>query len=399
MAWLRGVLLSACLFGMLASAPLWLTHRECPLLPVASWLRAIPSPWDHLLFGGVLASLGLALWTYRPAVLFFLGAAVFLYVGDQNRGQPWFYMYWVMLLLTLLPEAAALAACRVALAAVYVWGGIQKCNAKFFQMVPEWFVKPAAHWGAPPGVVSLLEWAVAAAPALELFIGLALWAPRLRVVAIGLAAALHLMTVLFLGPLGHGYNLVVWPWNLAMIALVITLFARAGWTEKADSPHARPAAPGASSLLRLDFAQLRRSKLALVVVVLFSVLPVLSYFGRWDSYFSFALYSGNLATADIFVTESYRERLPPRLQRFVHRVVQAYDPRVQGPYVFDHQTWSMTELGSPLIPEPRSFRAAFRHLRVHATNESEVRMIVASRGGPITFYQGDNSWTLTLPKK
>ena len=35
----------------------------------------------------------------------------------------------------------------------------------------------------------------------------------------------HLAALLFLGPLGHNYNWVVWPWNLAMIGLVWALFA------------------------------------------------------------------------------------------------------------------------------------------------------------------------------
>jgi len=41
-----------------------------------------------------------------------------------------------------------------------------------------------------------------------------------------------------------------------------------------------------------------------MVVGLCGLLPILSYFGWWDSYFSFALYSANVPRADLYVTQS-----------------------------------------------------------------------------------------------
>ena len=59
-AWLRGILLSACLLGLLSSVPVWLNTRACPLVPVASWFPILPAPWDKLLFGAMLLALLLA---------------------------------------------------------------------------------------------------------------------------------------------------------------------------------------------------------------------------------------------------------------------------------------------------------------------------------------------------
>src|SRR5215470_3434587 len=84
-AWLRGVLLGACFFGMLASMPLWLNTRSFPLVPIAPWFPALPSPWDKCLFGSMLAALALAAWRYRPAVMYFLSASLFAFFEDQNR--------------------------------------------------------------------------------------------------------------------------------------------------------------------------------------------------------------------------------------------------------------------------------------------------------------------------
>src|SRR5688572_26068758 len=280
-AWLRLILIGSAFLGLLASAPLWQTNRAYPLLPVASWFPALPPPVDQVVFALTLLSLLSAIRFYRPCVMFFLATTFILYLGDQNRGTPWLYMYWIMMLLTLFPDPIALAGCRFALSAIYFWGGLQKLNPRFFALVPEWFVAPAYHWGLG-FLFPVLKASIAAAPAVEMFIGLGLWMPRLRWVAMAAASMVHVFALIFLGPLGHNYNWVVWPWNLGMLALVLALFP--------------------ANSLRDALAHLRRSRSGVAVVALFCLLPALSFRGWWDSYFSFALYSGNLATADIFVT-------------------------------------------------------------------------------------------------
>ena len=103
--WLRLILLASCFVSMLASAPLWINSRLFPVLPITAWFPILPSLWDKFFFGAMLLSLVLAVWFYEPAVKVFLVASLFAFCEDQNRGQPWFYMYWVMLLLTPLPCA------------------------------------------------------------------------------------------------------------------------------------------------------------------------------------------------------------------------------------------------------------------------------------------------------
>ena len=377
--WLRAVLLSACFCGKALSAPLWWSDRAFPLLPISSWFPSLPAPWDKLLFGAILASLVAALWWYRPAVAFFLAATLFLYLGDQNRGQPWFYLYWVMLLLSVMPEPAGVNGCRLILMAVYVWGGIQKLNGRFFNEVPAWFVSPAAGWGPSTGVVHWLQWAVASAPFTEIFIAVGLWVPRLRRLALGAVVVVHGAALLFLGPLGHNLNQVIWPWNLAMIGLAVALF---------------PAIPPAH--LSQSLSELRTSAPALVVTLLVCVMPALSLFGWWDKSFSFALYSGNQATADIFVQDGFAERLPEAARAHVHRVKQEFHPVLQGPFVFDYIGWGMKDVGAPPILEPRSYRSIYRFLRRHAATDADVRMVV-TKGGWMTFHLGDEVQEIPIP--
>jgi hypothetical protein len=377
---LKAILLSATLLGMLACLALWLNSRDYPLLPVAPFFPVLASPWDRWFLCSVLLSLVVAFKWYRPAVLFFLGATLFLYLGDQNRGQPWIYMYWLMLGLTLLPEATALAACRIVFSAVYVFSGIHKCNANYFHVIPDWFVSPATTWGLPTGVIQFFRMAVASAPVTEILIGLMLWAKQWRWFALSAAVLLHGAALLFLGPVGHKYNGLVLPWNLAMVALAFTLF---GMSEPVS--------------LSSSISALRQSKLAVTTVILVWLLPILNFFGWWDSYFSFSLYSMRQATADIYVSEGLKNQLPARLSRFVREVRPAYDPAYQAPYLFDYTSWSMAELGAPGLTEPRAYRSVFHYLNGYATSPNELHMILMPCWGPVLFCRGEDVRPL-MPK-
>lgn len=377
-AWLRGTLLIACLLGLFISHPVWSNTRAFPLLPWFSGFPTLPSPLDKILFGALLLSLLLAFWFYRPAVMFFLAASLYAFFEDQNRGQPWMYMYWVMLLLTLMPEYAAIPACRVAISVAYVWSGVQKLQPAFFNRVPGFFAAPAAHrWHLPGFFVDLLQFCIACAPFIEMFIGFGLWLPRFRKPALLATAAVHLSALLLLGPLGYNYNQVIWPWNVAMIALILILF------------------PAETPAFRSTLAQLRQSPTAATVIALYACLPLLSYVGWWDSYFSFTLYAENQAKADFFITLAFADRLPPKIRAHVHALRQAYDPQIQGPFVLDIQGWAMREMHVPPLSETRSYTSVFRFLRQYSRSSEDLRMIISPRSGPNMFYQGDLRQTLS----
>ena len=367
--WLRAVLIGATLLGMLSCLPLWLSTRDYPLVPIFAWWPVAPPGYGPLLLGITLFSLVAAAWAFRPAIGFFLAATFYLYGCDQNRGQPWMYMYWVMLLLNLLPERTAPTACRVALSLVYVWAGIQKLNDTFFRVIPDWFIQPAIGWGLPHAAVAALRVGVSLTPFLEMFIGAGVWFRQTRRPAIITAVVLQGASLVLLGPLGHNLNLVVWPWNIAMVALLVVLF---GGGEGASLPQ--------------TLRELKQSCCGALVVGLFGLMPVFSYLGWWDSYFSFALYSANLSRADLYVTQSFCDRLPARLQTYVHPVEEA-NPAFQLPFVFEHPRWAAAELGAPELPEPRNFAVMFRHIAAYDTNQDDCRMIVETRAGRILLYR------------
>ncbi len=144
-------------------------------------------------------------------------------------------------------------------------------------------------------------------------------------------------------------------------------------------------------------AELSSSRLATSVVLVFALLPALSFMGMWDSYFSFSLYSENAATANIFVTREFGEHLPPKLRTQL-KPFPAYDPQFQGPFIFTYAVWCYQELHVPPIPEPRAFRAIFQSLRTYAPQPSDLRMIIGQRAGPVIFYEGDRHQYAHRPK-
>ena len=151
--------------------------------------------------------------------------ALVLALEDQSRWQPWFYQYVAMIgaLAVARNSGDALAAWRVVLVGLYLWSGIQKLNVTFMARVFPWLVEPvAAVLPAGTREILLLGWVVV--PMTEIAVALGLLVPRLRNAAVVVAIVTHVVVLGLLGPLAHGTNVVIWPWNVAIAVLVALLF-------------------------------------------------------------------------------------------------------------------------------------------------------------------------------
>lgn len=339
------------------------------MLPIAGWFPVLAPPWDRWTFGIVLGLLLIAAWRYRLGTGLFLATSLLLALGDQSRWQPWFYMYWVMLLFTMANHGTAFTACRVALCAVYFWSGAQKCNPHYFDLVVPWFVKPASAW-LPAFFATAFQWSIAAAPVVEMLLAAGLWFRRTRTVAVVTALIVHASALLFLGPLGHQHNWIIWPWNLAMPALVWILFPR----EPFDASRQTSG----------------RNRWVRPILAIFCLAPILSFFGKWDSYLSFSLYTGHLTKADIFISEAARARLPLAVQEFAKPTPAPFNEQIQGPYVVLVELWADEVLKVPPLPEGRNYRNVARYLTTFADTPDDVRMVLIPRVGGILFYRGSD---------
>ena len=359
--WARLVVAAALAAGLLLAPRLFLATRAYPRVPVLDGWPPLQAPIDVVVLGALLAALGGVVLAPRPR--WWAAAATILALvlaaDDQSRWQPWFYQYVAMLAALALARDAidTLAAWRAVLVGLYLWSGIQKLNTTFMTLLFPWLVEPLAGV-LPAGLQRWLASGGMVVPAMEIAVAVGLLVPRLRSAAVVGAIATHVAVLGLLGPLAHRTNAIVWPWNAAMAALAAILFWKSG--------HA------ASHVLVP-----RRLGAHAAALVLFGVLPALSFSGHWDTYLSGALYSGNIKAAAIAVTDAVAARLPDPARRHVAR-------NRMGVNLLDVWEWSMDELAVPSYPEDRVFRAVARDVCRLAADPADVVLVVAGRPGVLT---------------
>jgi hypothetical protein len=140
--------------------------------------------------------------------------------------------------------------------------------------------------------------------------------------------------------------------------------------------------------LEKPLGNLLRVRWTAAIVALFATLPILSFFGYWDSYLSFSLYTGRITKADIFISESIRNRLPPAVVEFVVPTPAPYNRDLQGPYVVLVELWADKILRVPPLPERRGYLAVAKYLTQFASDPDELRMVLIPRVGQTVFYSG-----------
>jgi len=362
---LKIFLASGCFAGLLLSARLWLSARDYPLTPVSEKLPAVPQPLDYIPFISLLVLLILVAAAERPFkyAAGFLLVALFLCLSDQSRWQPWFYQYLFMMAAVCFysrggsdarRQRALLDACRVIVAGVYFWSGVQKLNVNFIGEVFPSLVNP--YFNFIFGARDLMPgWMIVSVPLLEVSLGVGLLTRKFRDASVLLAVLTHVLILSLFIPVRR--NSVVWPWNVAMAGFAVALFWRAR-----DFSVREILLPG-------------RQGFQTAVVVLFVLMPVLSFFGLWDSYLSSANYSGNTAFAVIHVDEAAKARLPPNVRRHVQ-------PNRSGDRLtLSLHRWSLAEMNVPLYPERRVFFSVARRICAAAGGASEISLTIYEKPG------------------
>ena len=308
-AWIRVLIAIGTLVGMALSPKLWLGHRDYPRSPVTPILETVPDAVGTLTVAAFVASMIAMSVLRRPAkaIVFSLCSGSFLACLDQSRLQPWFYQYLLMLLAILYyylrgatasQRVGSINACRLIIASIYIWSGIQKFNSGFQIDIFPWLMKPLLSF-LPHRAQDVSLRAGILVPVIELAIGLGLLNSSVRRAAIVAAVLMHCLLLFALGPLGHDTNDVVWVWNFVMIVLVIALFNR--------TPDLR-----ARNIVAPNGQGFRW-----FILIVATVAPVLSLFGSWDHYPSWALYSGLKDDCAIYVSDMVYDRLPDGIQAYV----------------------------------------------------------------------------------
>lgn len=332
--WIRIVTIIGLLIGLLLSLPLWVGDRIIPLVPVVD--LAVPESISIVLFLLLLGNLLWALISSRPQLSLLLA---FLLLGllvllDQNRLQPWVYQYGAILLLLssyswkpqfVTEQERVLNVLRLMAAGIYFYSGLQKVNPVFMFSVMPWMLEPFVS----EEYFTLSMFVGLVVPFIEMFIGIGLLFKSTRLKALIGVFAMLIFVLLCLGPVGHNWNYVVWPWNIAFALLAFILFWRCD-----------------KSIFQILSVPKTVSSLSLVALFMF--FPILFFFGKWDGYPSFSLYSGQVATLRIV--------LPATLD-VPKGIVSYIIEDKEGNIVFSPTRFAMNDIYVPIYPETRVHRA------------------------------------------
>lgn len=352
---------------LLISMRAWRTPADFPTSPVFDFLPQIPRPLDMVLpVCFLLLSLALIFARKTKRIHFALVIiGLLLTLLDINRLHPWFYLIlWVNLTLLVVP-AGNPGMLRVLLAllifGIYFWSGFHKLNPQFPKSVLPWLLEPWGLFqeGAPSGIGYLLAVLEMAMPVLMLF-------HRTRWVGFSLLCGMHLMILIAIGPFGHNWNQVVWPWNIAMPVFAWLTFV------KADRPPFE-----LPDVLRI---QVFSGLMAIFVVF----LPGLHSLGKWNGYLSWSLYSGRIPTAGILLEKEFVPAMPPFIQnRFLE----------SGP---DYRSillteWSERKRGVAPFPSPSNFRSMWAKMK------QQMPVLAGHAKLVIIYSEGTHTRNDTLP--
>jgi hypothetical protein len=276
----------------------WTYQTVYPAIPFFSWIPYLGPIPSWLLFETMLVSFTLCLCGVRPKAWcgVYVLTSVLLILQDQHRLQPWAYQFMLCAaIFSWAEEEDRLPLLLVLTAGIYFHSGLQKLNNSFItgtgSVLADVFLKPFGLTAErlPYPALAALTWGMGA---FELALGPGLcWAAARRRAA---WAAIGMHTSILYCLVNLKWNIVVWPWNLMMMAFA--------W-DFAGSPGA---------------AHPRRSPVR-TAVLLALALPLLRFADRFDSYPSFGMYIDYYHQSDFYVLWDSATRLPEAVRRHLEK--------------------------------------------------------------------------------
>jgi len=312
------------------------TYRAFPIAPVVCAFNNIPAGTHTLIFlSSVLLMIVLfILPKNKPVTIALLIVETISCLLDQNRLQPWNYLYAFILFIFLLNPGnrkLAIAVIIFIFASTYFYSGLGKLNEGFLQTI---WSKMVLHFflGISTKTVQQgwLFYSGFCVGFFELMAGAGLLFLKTRKLSAALLIVMHLFILLFLGPLGLNYNRIIWPWNIAMIAYLYLIFFK-------NDPDVVPFTTLFTGWNKLVF-------------ICWGILPAFNLPGYWDNYLSSGMYSGKLPQMLICVKDTSK---CPDLKRFCK---PDYRHLCNGSSTIDLQYWALSETSVAPYPEIRVYK-------------------------------------------
>lgn len=341
--------------------------RVYEVAPVFTALAQIPPFIDWGIF---FLCIALLLWFLaspgaRIPVVGILVISLFWMLQDINRLHPWNYMYCYTFLIAVLcrnDKSAGLDALRLMICGVYFWAGFHKINVTFFTDIFPWFVAPVHeffHEVLPSFPDMIFTVAAILTPFFEASIGVLLLFPRWRRLATVMAFTMLMVVLACLGPFGHNWAPIVWPWNVYLFLTECWLF------------YSAPASADIRPLLR------RPGRWSMLSIALFMIAPAFAIIVPWySSHMGFKLYSGNITLAQVIF--SPHEKFS-KLPEYIRPLITEDNRLLFG-------QWAEAEIQVSPYPVPYVFQTSARGLCPYL-DDPENAMLVLSYPPP--FYSLD----------
>lgn len=362
---LKFLLITICLgllLGIVFSHELWFpinrTFPRSPLIFALPESLVVPFEWIVSLI--LVISLILTIFLSKPKtfLLIIIASILLLFFFDQMHLQPWAYEYLLIFAVYFWhdwkseDEAAndrTIGFVQIIIAGIYCWSGLQKLNFNFSHdilpslLIPVQNLFPTLQ--IPFGFLGI------AIPLTEFFIGCGLLFRKTRKISVCLVIVMHLIILSLL--IAKNYNSIVWFWNMTLIFAVIFAFWKNDFSLK--------------EVIGGKFSTRK-------IIVLATVsLPILNFFGYWDSFLSGAYYSGNTEIPAIYINEEVFEKLPTTAKSTVFQT-QTTNKKILPPF-----EWSIADTNAPVYLEERVFRQVTLEICKLTTDKNQVELIIRKR--------------------
>ncbi|MCG2667233.1 hypothetical protein ACFPFP_09780 [Bradyrhizobium sp. GCM10023182] len=357
---LRLTILVAFCIGLVMSPGLWVGPRSYPQVPVWSLLPPIEGAVALALYGALFVLAGLAVIIPRPRwpIAGFLVIMIAFCLADQTRWQPWVFQYSFLLMVVGLGRGGSAAPAgdlqtlnlaRLVIVFTYVFSGLQKINLNFMEHEFSWIITPITS--LLPATTTPLDALGFLVPFIQVTFGVGLLTRRFRRASLAAAVGMHVFILAMFGPLGLNWNDIVWPWTAAMAVFDVLLFS------------------GNDDFTWRDIVWNVRDFRHGAAVVLFVVLPALSFFNLWDSYLSSALYSGNLTEAQIYLSDLGAASTPGHVRPYLVHTSENTN-------VLNLQRWAIEDLNVTPYAETRVFKTIAGDLCHALSDRSQLVLVV-----------------------
>lgn len=358
---MRIIVCAGLLAGIVFSFELWFPlARSFPRVPV---FFEVPVLFDRILTIILVISLISLIFLHKTKIILLTAIAslILLIFFDQIRLQPWVYQYLLLLGIFALQtkdekdSAETLGLAQIIIAALYFWSGVQKLNFTFSHETLPKLLEPLQILF--PSIQFPFVFIGIGIALIEAFIGCGLLFRKTRNFAVILAVTMH--TIILTVLIAKNYNSIVWIWNAFLIAIVVTAF----WKNDVSIKQI------------LDSANVKNWKIQAAKIITFAsvLLPILSFFGLWDSYLSGALYSGNVAVGVVRINDDLFEKLPPKARQSV------FQTKNGGEKMLPFVEWSLSDLNVPAYPAQRVFEKVAGEICNLADDQNQVELIVKER--------------------